>query len=144
MQRLTIFLALIFCTSLGLIAKPTTYVNTGLDRETVVSLEINDGKVTGRYRQHPLEGEGSIDTGDFSGKIIESPAGKKGTYMEIQFKGPVPYNKKEGKIIWCLRATNGDKKLYMPILGRDFTTQPPKIKSYEIELEALPENFEGD
>jgi|GEM_PF-2464677 len=56
MKRLTIFLALIFCTSLGLTAKPTTYVNSGLDRETVISLEINDGKVTGGYRQHPLEG----------------------------------------------------------------------------------------
>jgi hypothetical protein len=144
MQRLTIFLVLIFCTSLGLIAKPTTYVNSGLDRETVISLEINDGKVTGGYRQHPLEGEGPIDTGDFSGKIIESPAGKEGTYMEIQFKGSVPYDTKEGKIIWCLRAKNGDKKLYVPILGRDFTTQPPKIKSYKIQLEALPENFEGD
>jgi hypothetical protein len=144
MKNLTFFSALIFCTSLGLTAKPTTYVNSGLDRETVISLEINDGKVKGGYRQHPIEGEGSIDTGDFSGKIIESHTGKKGIYMEIQFKGPVPYDTKEGKIIWCLRVKNGDKKLYVPILGRDFNTQPPKIKSYEIELEALPENFEGD
>ena len=144
MKRLTIFSAIIFASSLGLTAKPTVYVNTGLDRETVISLEINSGKVTGGYRQHPLEGEGTIDTGEFSGKIIESPSGKKGTYMQIQFKGPVPYDTKEGKIIWSLRSKNGDKNLHVPILGRDFTTQPPKIKAYEMEFEALPENFEGD
>jgi len=143
MKRLA-FLAIIFATSLGLKAKPTLYVNTGLDRETVISLEIIGDKVTGGYRQHPLEGDGPIDTGDFSGKIIQSPSGKKGTYMQIQFKGPVPYDTKEDKIMWILRSKNGDKNLYVPILGRDSTTQPPKIKSYEMELEPLPEHFEGD
>jgi hypothetical protein len=32
----------------------------------------------------------------------------------------------------------------MTILGRNFETQPPTIKKYEIEFEAMPENFEGD
>jgi hypothetical protein len=32
----------------------------------------------------------------------------------------------------------------MTILGRNFETKPPKIEKYEIEFEAMPENFEGD
>jgi hypothetical protein len=124
-------------------AGSTTYVNGGLDRETVVMIEINDGKVVGAYRQHGYDGENPVEA-TFTGKTIKPPSGKKGVYMEIQFKGPVPYDTKEGKIIWCLRSKNGDKKLYLPIIGRDFTTVPPKIKSYEIELEALSANFEGD
>ena len=106
-------------------------------------IEITDGKVVGAYRQHGYDGENPVEA-TFTGKTIKPPSGKKGVYMEIQFKGPVPYDTKEGKIIWCLRSKNGEKKLYLPIIGRDFTTVPPKIKSYEIELEALSANFEGD
>jgi hypothetical protein len=143
MKTFALFSAIYFSAAFALFSDQATYVNQGLDRETIVSLENQNGKILGFYRQHGDEGESPIEA-KFIGKIIESPAGKKGAYREIQFKGPVPYDTKEGKIIWCLRVKNDDKKLYMPILGRDFTTQPPKIKSCEMELEALPENFEGD
>lgn len=124
-------------------AASTTYVNGGLDRETVVMIEITDGKVVGAYRQHGYDGENPVEA-TFTGKTIKPPSGKKGVYMEIQFKGPVPYDTKEGKIIWCLRSKNGDKKLYVPILGRDFSTTPAKIVACDLELEPLSQKFEGD
>ena len=123
-------------------AKPLVFTNQGLDTETVVTIDIKESKVSGQYRKHGYDGE-NIQQSPFTGEVLDSSTPKQKNIL-IRFPGEIPYDTPEKKIIWKLKGQSPSQKLCMTILGRNFETQPPTIKKYEIEFEAMPENFEGD
>lgn len=117
-------------------ANPTTYENAGLDRIIGVTLERSGAVVTGTAWQVGYEGEDRTE-GRFSGKILGDPSSRnKPVKMEVRFQGEIPYDAPEGKQIWTLRLSGKEPILLIPILGRDFESTPPKVKNYEIELQA--------
>jgi hypothetical protein len=118
------------------------FTDQGLDTETVVTIDIKESKVSGQYRKHGYDGE-NIQQSPFTGEVLDSSTPKQKNIL-IRFPGEIPYDTPEKKIIWKLKGQSPSQKLCMTILGRNFETQPPTIKKYEIEFEAMPENFEGD
>jgi hypothetical protein len=124
------------------LAEEVVFTNQGLDSEIVVTLQIQEHRVSGYYRSHGYEGENIVQR-QFAGEVLDSSTAKQKNLL-IRFQGEIPYDAPEGKIVWKLRGPKDNQSLFITILGRDFETTPPTIKKYDIELAALPPEFEGD
>jgi hypothetical protein len=72
-----------------LCAKPTTFLNHGLKYTTLVTLDVSGKTASGTYVSYDEEPGPATP---FTGKVIPTPKGKRGVYLEIQFPGEPPYN----------------------------------------------------
>jgi hypothetical protein len=117
-------------------AEATTFRNAGLKNETIVTLEVKGKTATGTFVSYEYGEEVGPGT-PFTGKVIPTPKGKKGVYLEISFAGAPPYTAPPDtkSIVWCLRVVNRVAHLFIPMHQRSYESQPPKWIVADVELE---------
>src|SRR5262252_7645396 len=127
--------AILLTTSLFVFAKPTTFKNSGLKTETVITLDVQDKKVTGTFESSEY-GENAVRE-TFTGEVVSTPKGKSGVYMEIHFAGKVPYSPPpQAKALrWSLRIVNHRAHLFIPMWEQDYTGKTPKWVVSDVEFE---------
>ena len=108
-------------------AKPTTFKNSGLKTETVITLDLQGKRVTGTFESSEY-GENSV-TQAFTGEVIPTPKGKSRVYMKINFSGKVPYSlpPKAKALSSSLRIVNHRAHLFIPMEERSDTGKTPKL-----------------
>ena len=127
--------ALLF-TAPNLFAKATRFRNGGLKNETLVTLDVTDKTATGTYVSHDYM-EDAGPAARFTGKVIPTPKGKSGVYLEIRFAGKPPYNvpPETRRLIWYLKIVQGRAHLFIPMQERNYETTPAKWVADDVEFE---------
>src|SRR6266446_4774331 len=105
-MKLAFAFAILLATGLCVSAKPTTFKNSGLKIETVITLDVQGKRVTGTFESSEY-GENAVREA-FTGEVVPTPKGKSGVYMEIHFSRRVPYSPPpQAKALrWSLRIVN--------------------------------------
>ena len=127
--------ALLF-TGANLFAEPTTYRNGGLKNETIVTLEVTGKTATGTFVTYEY-GEDIPPATPFTGKVVLTPKGKRGIFLEITFAGTPPYSAPPDAkaLLWYLKTVKGQAHLFIPMQQRSYDTTPPKWIVADVELE---------
>src|SRR5262245_66197366 len=114
-MKLAFAFAILLATGLCVSAKPTTFKNSGLKVETVITLDVQGKRVTGTFESSEY-GENAV-TETFTGEVVPTPKGKSGVYMEIRFPGKVPYSSSPlaKTLRWNLRIVNHGAHLFISI-----------------------------
>ena len=117
-------------------AEPTTYRNGGLKNETIVTLEVKDKSATGTFVTYEYGDEIPPAT-PFTGKVVPTPKGKRGVFLEIKFEGKPPYDiPPDAKtLLWHLKSANRQTHLFIPMHQRSYDSTPPKWVVAEVEFE---------
>src|SRR5260370_24831901 len=89
-MKLTFAFAILLATGLCVSAKPTTFKNSGLKTETVITLDVKGKGGTGTFESSEY-GENAVRE-RFTGEIIPTPKGKTGVYMDIHFSETLQYS----------------------------------------------------
>src|SRR5215831_11580219 len=126
--------AILLTKSLFVFAKPTTFKNSGLKTETVITLDVQDKKVIGTFESSEY-GENAVKE-TFTGEVVPTPKGKSGVYMTIHFSGEVPYSAPpRAKVLqWSLRIKDHRAHLFVPMQERDYTGKTPQWVVSDVEL----------
>jgi hypothetical protein len=129
---------LLLLASNSLFAKATTFRNAGLKNETLVTLEVSDKTATGTFVSHDYMEDAGPGVA-FTGKVIPTPKGKPGVYLEIQFTGPAPYNTPPGvkQLIWHLTIVKHRAHLFIPVQERNYEDRTPRWVVDDLELEPV-------
>ena len=127
--------ALLF-TGANVFAEPTTYRNGGLKNETIVTLEVTGKTATGTFVTYEYGDEIPPAT-PFTGKVVLTPKGKRGIFLEISFAGAPPYSAPPDtkSLLWHLKTVKGQAHLFIPMQQRSYETTPPKWIVADVELE---------
>lgn len=127
--------ALLF-TGTNVFAEPTTYRNGGLKNETIVRLEVTGKTATGTFVTYEYGDEIPPAT-PFTGKVVLTPKGKRGIFLEISFAGAPPYSPPPDtkSLLWHLKTVKGQAHLFIPMQQRSYDTTPPKWIVADVELE---------
>lgn len=133
--------ALCFLTPSGLFAKPTDFACHGLSYSWFVTLDVSGKTAKGTYRRSDNRSDEAQGPVLFTGKVIPTPKGKRGVYLEIKFAGETPYQMpaKKGPLIWNLKIVDHRAHLFIPMVLRNFETTPAKFELMELELEPTEE-----
>jgi hypothetical protein len=133
-MKLVFAFAILLATGLCVSAKPTTFKNSGLKTETVITLDVIGKRVTGTFASSEYDENAVRDT--FTGEVVPAPKGKSGVYMEIHFSGKVPYSPppKAKALRWSLRIVNHRAHLFIPMEEQDYTGKPPKWVVSDVEF----------
>jgi hypothetical protein len=117
-------------------AEPTTYRNGGLKNETIVTLEVKGKTASGTFVTYEYGDEIPPAT-PFTGKVVLTPKGKRGIFLEISFAGAPPYSTPpEAKaLLWHLKTAKGQTHLFIPMQQRSYDSTPPKWVVADVELE---------
>lgn len=123
-------------TGTNLFAEPTTYRNGGLKNETIVTLEVKEKTATGTFVTYEY-GDEVPPAMPFTGKVVLTPKGKRGIFLEISFAGAPPYSAPPGAktLLWHLKTVKGQAHLFIPMQQRDYETTPPKWTVADVEFE---------
>jgi hypothetical protein len=137
MKELQIFafaFAVLLAAGLCVSAKPTTFKNSGLKTETVVTLDVTGKRVTGTFASSEYDENAVKNT--FTGEVVPTPKGKSGVYMEIHFSAKVPYSPSpQAKALrWSLRLVNHRAHLFIPMWEQDYTGKTPKWVVSDVEF----------
>src|SRR5262245_6560959 len=105
-MRLAFAFVILLATALSVSAKPTTFKNSGLKTETVITLDVQGKRVAGTFESSEY-GENAVSE-MFTGEVVPTPKGKSGVYMQIHFSGEVPYSPppQAKSLRWSLRILN--------------------------------------
>src|SRR3954451_22199845 len=76
-------------------AKETTFVNNGLSMDTTVVLDVTGKTAKGTFSSKANNTDEAHGPTAFTGKVIKTPKGKKGIYLQIQFSGEAPYDTRD-------------------------------------------------
>lgn len=129
----------LFLASSSVLAKPTKFFCGGLSYDWSVTLEVSGKTAQGTYSCFDNRGGNQDPAPDipFTGKVIPTPKGKKGVYLEIKFAGETPYDVKPKKapLIWHLTIVDHRAHLFIPMVLRNFETVPAKFEMMDLELE---------
>ena len=127
--------ALLF-TSRNAFAEATTFRNGGLKNETIVTLEVKGKTATGSFVSYEY-GEQIPPATPFNGKVIATPKGKRGVYVEISFAGAPPYTAPPDakSLVWHLKIVNRRAHLFIPMQQRSYESSPPKWIVADVEFE---------
>jgi hypothetical protein len=127
--------ALLF-TGANVFAEPTTYRNGGLKNETIVTLEVKGKTASGTFVTYEYGDEIPPAT-PFTGKVVATPKGKRGVFLEITFASKPPYEvPPDAKtLLWQLKTAKGQTHLIIPMHQRSYDTTPPKWVVADVELE---------
>jgi hypothetical protein len=136
------FLAIFFASGLLAVAAPVTFVSGGLKEELVVELDVTGQKASGNFRKSEYERESAVPV-KFTGKVVPTPKGKPGVFLEIAFapeklageKAPYSAPPKVEKLIWQLRIVKGRAHLFIPMQMRSYEGKTPKWIVADCELE---------
>jgi hypothetical protein len=133
-MKLTLAFAILLATDLCVYAKPTTFKNSGLKVETLVTLDVQGKRVTGTFESSEY-GENAM-TETFTGEVVPTPKGKSGVYTEIHFSGNVPYSPPpHAKALrWSLRIVNHRVHLFIPMEEQDYIGKTPKWVVSDVEF----------
>jgi hypothetical protein len=136
MARVSLAMFALLFASPNLFAAATTFRNAGLKNETIVTLEVKGKTATGTFVSYEY-GEDVGPGTPFTGKVISTPKGKKGVYLEISFAGPAPYSAPpEAKsLVWYLKVKDGQAHLFIPMHQQSYESQPPKWIVADVEFE---------
>ena len=123
----------------SVLAKPTKFFCDGLSYSWYVTLDVSGKTAKGTYSRFDNRG-GNQDPGPeipFTGKVIPTPKGKSGVYLQIKFAGETPYDIKPKKapLIWRLKIVDHRAHLFIPMVLRNFETVPAKFEMMDLELE---------
>ena len=134
-MKLAFAFVVLLVTSLCVSAKPTTFKNSGLKIETVITLDVQGKRVTGTFESSEY-GENAVRE-TFTGEVVSTPKWKSGVYMEIHFAGKVPYSAPpQAKALrWSLRIVNHRAHLFIPMWEQDYTGKTPKWVVSDVEFE---------
>jgi hypothetical protein len=133
-MKVTFVFAILLATGLCVSAKPTTFKNSGLKTETVITLDIQGKRINGTFERSDY-GENAVRE-TFTGDVVATPKGKRGVYMEIHFSGKVPYSSPpQAKALrWSLRIVNHRAHLFIPMEERDYAGKTPKWVVSDVEF----------
>jgi hypothetical protein len=133
-MKLVFAFAILLATGLCVSAKPTTFKNSGLKTETVITLDVIGKRVTGTFASSEYDENAVRDA--FTGEVVPAPKGKSGVYMEIHFSGKVPYSPppKAKALRWSLRIVNHRAHLFIPMEEQDYTGKTPKWVVSDVEF----------
>lgn len=134
-MKLAFASAILLATCLCVSAKPTTFKNSGLKIETVITLDVQGKRVTGIFESSEYDENEVKET--FTGEVVPTPKGKSGVYMAIHFSGKVPYSPppQANVLRWSLRIVNHRAHLFVPMEERDYTGKTPKWVVSDVEFE---------
>src|SRR5215475_11436071 len=134
-MKLAFAFAILLATGLCVSARPTTFKNSGLKVETVITLDVQGKHVTGTFESSEYGENAARET--FSGKVVPTPKGKSGVCMEIHFSGKVPYSPppQAKALCWSLRIVNHRAHLFIPMWEQDYTGKTPKWVVSDVEFE---------
>ncbi len=133
-MKLAFAFTILLATGLCVSAKPTTFKNSGLKTETVITLDVQGKHVTGIFESSEY-GENAVREA-FTGEVVPTPKGKSGVNMEIHFSGKVPYSPPpQAKALrWGLRMVNHRAHLFIPMEERSYTGKTPKWVVSDVEF----------
>ena len=133
-MKLGLAFGILLATGLCVSAKPTTFKNSGLKTETVITLDVQGKRVTGTFESSNY-GENAV-TETFTGEVVLTPKGKSGVYMEIRFPGKLPYSlPPQAKTLrWNLRIVNHRAHLFIPMEEQSYTGKTPKWVVSDVEF----------
>ena len=136
MKPLAAAVALLLAAS-TVFAKPTNFAAHGLSYSWFVSLDVTGKSANGSYRQFDNRVDETKGPIAFTGKVIPTPKGKRGVYLEIKFAGETPYDikPKNAPLIWRLKIVDHRAHLFIPMVLRNFDTVPAKFEMMDLELE---------
>ena len=80
-MKLAFAFAILLGTGLCVSAKPTTFKNSGLKIETVITLAVQGKRVTGTFESSEY-GENAVKEA-FTGEVVSTPKGKSGVYWRF-------------------------------------------------------------
>ena len=125
-----------------LFAKPTNFACHGLKYDWYVTLDVSGKTASGTYKEDDNGVEERGPAIPFTGKVIPTPKGKRGVYLEIKFAGETPYQirPKTAPLIWHLKIADHRAHLFIPMVLRNFETVPATFEMTDLELE--PEDDE--
>ena len=114
MKLLLVFLVLVAALPVTASAAPQTFVNGGLKFESVVNLDVVGDDARGAFLVSEYDRD-HASRFPFTGKVVPTPKGKTGVWLEIQFDpkslkdNATPYAIPEGakRILWTLRISLG-------------------------------------
>ena len=117
-------------------AETTAFRNGGLKNESIVTLEVKGKTATGTFVSYEY-GEDVPPATPFTGKVIATPKGKRGVYLEIKFAGEAPYaTPPEAKsLVWYLKIVKGRAHLFIPMQQRSYEGDTPKWTVADVEFE---------
>jgi hypothetical protein len=123
------------------VAKPTNFEAHGLSYDWYVTLDVSGKTAKGTYLREDNRVEERGSAVAFAGKVIPTPKGKSGVYLEIKFAGETPYQiePKKAPLIWRLKIVNHRAHLFIPMVLRNFETVPAKFEMMDLELEPSTE-----
>jgi hypothetical protein len=120
-----------------LFAKPTNFECHGLSYDWYVTLDVAGKTATGTYKRDDNRTDERAAAVPFTGKVIPTPKGKRGVYLEVKFAGETPYDikPKSAPLIWRLQIVEHRAHLFIPMVLRNFDTVPAKFEMMDLELE---------
>jgi hypothetical protein len=121
-------------------ASPTTFKNEGLNTEIMVVLDVTGKAAKGTFTSHEYDADEEAGAGvPFTGKVVPTPKGKTGIYLEIQFAGTPPYNvpPKARTLIWFLKIVKHRAHLFIPMQERSYEGDIPRWVVSDVELEPV-------
>ena len=129
------FCAFLF-TGPSVFAEATTFRNAGLKNESIVTLEVKGKTATGTFVSYEYGDEIPPAT-PFTGKVIPTPKGKRGVYLEIKFAAerPYPAPPEAKSLVWFLKTVNRREHLFIPMQQQSYESTPPKWTVAEVEFE---------
>jgi len=80
-MKFAFVLAILLSTELCIFAKPTTFKNSGIKAETVITRDVQGNRVTGAFESSEY-GENAVEQ-TFTGEVVPTPKGKIGVYMDF-------------------------------------------------------------
>jgi hypothetical protein len=123
-------------TSVNVFAEATTFRNGGLKNETIVTLDVKGKRASGTFVSYEY-GDDIPPATPFTGKVIPTPKGRRGVFLEISFAGQSPYAAPPGAkaLIWNLKIVKGRAHLFIPMHQQSYESTPPKWVVADVEFE---------
>jgi hypothetical protein len=133
-MKLAFAFVILLATAVCVSAKATTFKNSGLKTETVITLDVQGKRVTGTFESSEYSENAVSEM--FTGEVVPTPKGKSGVYMQIHFSGKVPYRPppQAKSLRWSLRIVNHRAHLFIPMEERDYTGKTPKWVVSDVEF----------
>ena len=117
-------------------AKETTFVNNGLSMDTIVVLDVTGKIAKGTFSSKANNRDEAHGPTAFTGKVIATPKGKKGIYLQIKFDGEAPYDTRDLlPLTWHLKIVDHRAHLFIPVHQRNYEGRTPRWEVSDMELE---------
>lgn len=131
-----IAVAFFFVAESAAFAKETTFVNNGLSMDTTVVLDVTGTTAKGTFSSKANNTDEAHGPTPFTGKVIKTPKGKKGIYLQIQFAGEAPYDTRNlMPLTWHLKIVDRRAHLFIPVHQRNYEGRTPRWEVSDMELE---------